>query len=232
VDTNSPPAPSEREQAYAVLDEAPLCYIGFIESGEPVVFPALHGRVGDLLYLHGSPARTLLRAAGSGRPLCISAVVLDGVAVGRRACTIALNYRSVLLSGRGRPVDDPAEKELGLRAITERITPGAWERGRPPSPAEVEATGMVALTITALSLRTRCRPAQDDEADRALPCWAGVIPLRLQAGAPAPEPGLPPGLAVPPVLGSPPAPGAGAPGGAGRTAVVPRSAGQHGLLGE
>jgi len=196
------PNPAQQAAALAVLDEAPICHVGFVEAGEPVVLPALHGRVDDTLYLHGSPDGALLRAVGSGRPLCINAVVLDSIAVARSACHTALNYRSVLLSGSGRPVHDPAEKEAALRAITERITPGAWERGRTPSPDDVAAPAVVALTITGISLRVRSGPAHDHEADVSLPCWAGVVPLRLAAGPAVPEPGVPIGLEAPVVLGS------------------------------
>ena len=196
------PNPAQQTAALAVLDEAPICHVGFVEAGEPVVLPALHGRVDDTLYLHGSPDGALLRAVGSGRPLCINAVVLDSIAVARSACHTALNYRSVLLSGSGRPVHDPAEKEAALRAITERITPGAWERGRTPSPDDVAAPAVVALTITGISLRVRSGPAHDHEADVSLPCWAGVVPLRLAAGPAVPEPGVPIGLEAPVVLGS------------------------------
>lgn len=197
------PGAAQQAAALAVLDEAPICHVGFVESGEPVVLPALHGRVGDTFYLHGSPDGALLRAVASGKALCINAVVLDGVAVARCACHTALNYRSVLLSGSGRPVDDPVEKEAALRAITARITPGAWERGRTPSPADISATAVVALTITGISLRVRSGPPNDHEADLSLPCWAGVVPLRLAAGSPIPEPGVPAGLEAPDVLGSP-----------------------------
>lgn len=214
-------SPSDREAAYAILDEAPVCHIGFVESGEPVVLPGLHGRVADVLYLHGSPARTLLAAVGSGRPLCINAVLVDGVAVARCACSTALNYRSVVLSGRGRLVEDPEEKERALRAITERITPGGWRRGRTPSAAEIEATGVAALDITSIGLRTRTGPAEDDPADRVLPAWSGIVPLCLTTGTPLPDPGVPPGLPVPPVIGSNPVPREGAPGRGGRTSSRP-----------
>ena len=49
MDPSPVPGPGEREQAYAILDEAPICHIGFVESGEPLVLPALHGRVGEVL---------------------------------------------------------------------------------------------------------------------------------------------------------------------------------------
>ncbi len=68
----------------------------------------------------GQPAGGVIGAAASGAPLCISAVVLDGVVVAHSACDSGLNYRSVLVTGTGREVEDPAEAELALRAITER----------------------------------------------------------------------------------------------------------------
>jgi hypothetical protein len=36
----------------------------------------------------------------------------------------------------------------------------------------------------------RTGPPLDDEEDFALPVWAGVVPLRLVAGAPVPDPAL------------------------------------------
>jgi len=44
----------------------------------------------------------------------------------------------------------------------------------------------------------RTGPPKDDEADYALPVWAGEIPLGLQPGPPVADPRLAPGIAVPP----------------------------------
>jgi nitroimidazol reductase NimA-like FMN-containing flavoprotein (pyridoxamine 5'-phosphate oxidase superfamily) len=197
---SEPAEPDTLGAVHAVLDEAPICHVAFVEDGRPMVLPALHGRVGAVLYLHGSLRGALLRAAASGASLSINAVVLDGVAVARTACHSALNYRSALLTGVGRPVEDLAEKESALRAITERITPGGWERGRPPSAEEIRGTTVVAVTIAQATLRERSGPPKDDEADLTLPCWAGVVPLRLVADSAVTDPRLPAGLPVPPVL--------------------------------
>jgi uncharacterized protein len=189
------------EAAAAVLDAAPICHVAFLEGGLPRVLPAVHVRVGTTLYLHGSPASTVLRAATSGAPLSLSAVVLDGVVMAHSACHSGLNYRSVLLSGTGREVDDPTEIERALRAITERVTPGGWERGRLPRPDEVATTAVAAVAISDFSVRARSGPSKEDEADRALAGWSGVIPLHLQAGPALADPGVPPGTPVPPVFG-------------------------------
>jgi hypothetical protein len=195
------------EAAAAVFAAAPICHLAFVEEGQPRVLPALHALVGTTLYLHGSPASSVIRAAASGALLSISAVVLDGVAVAHSACDSALNYRSVLCSGTGREVEDPGEVEQALRAITERVTPGAWERGRLPRPDEVAATAVAAVTITEFSVRARFGPAREDEADRSLPGWTGIVPLGLQAGPARPDPGVPGSLPVPPVFGGRAQPG-------------------------
>ena len=186
--------------AAAVLDAAPICHVAFIDAGLPRVLPATHARVGDTLYFHGSPAGGVIGAAASGTALCISAVVLDGVVVAHSACHSGLNYRSVLVTGAGREVEAPAEIELALQAITERVTPGGWERGRRPRPDEVAGTAVAAVTVTAFTVRARSGPSKEDEADRGLAGWSGVVPLRLTAGPAQADPGVPPGTPAPPVL--------------------------------
>ncbi len=190
------------EAASAVLDAAPICHVAFLEGGLPLVLPAVHARVGTTLYLHGSPASTVIRAAASGGPLSIGAVVLDGVVVAHSACHSGLNYRSVLLSGTGREVEAPAEIEQALRAITERITPGGWERGRLPRADEVATTAVAAVSISGFSVRARSGPSKEDDADRALAGWSGVVPLHLQAGPALADPGVPSGTLAPPVFGA------------------------------
>lgn len=207
------PAAQTWEAAAAVFDAAAICHIAFVEEGLPRVLPAVHALVGTTLYFHGSPASSVIRAAASGAPLSISVVVLDGVAVARSACHTALNYRSVLCSGTGREVEDPGEAEQALQAITEKLTPGAWHRGRSPRLDEMAAPAVAAVTVTGVSVRTRSGPTRQEEADRRLPGWSGVVPLHLQVGPAVPDPQVPPGTPVPAVLpqvaGSPPSPAGG-----------------------
>ena len=189
------------EAAAAVLDAAPICHVAFLEGGLPRVLPAVHARVGTTLYFHGSPTSTVVRAAAAGAPLSISAVVLDGVVVAHSACHSGLNYRSALLSGTGREVEDPDEIEQALRVITERVTPGGWQRGRLPRSQEIATTAVAAVTISEFSVRARSGPSKEDEADRGLTGWSGVVPLCLQAGPAAPDPQVAAGVVRPPIFG-------------------------------
>jgi hypothetical protein len=98
-----------------------------------------------------------------------------------------MNYRSVVALGQARLVTDPEEKMTALGHITNHLAPGRWEEARLPNEKEVKSTTVVALTLDEVSAKVRTGPPIDDEEDYALPVWAGVVPLRIEAGEPAPD---------------------------------------------
>ena len=191
----------ERAVIDAILDEALLSHLGITDGGgHPFVLPMLHARRGDLVYLHGSAGGRTLRALRAGTPACLTVSLLDGLVLARAAMHHSANYRSVVLLGRAREVEDPEEKRLACREILEHIVPGRWHDVRPPSEHELKATAIVAMPIEEASAKVRTGPPLDDEADHALSAWAGVVPLTMRAGAPAPDPRLPAGIQPPPYL--------------------------------
>ena len=187
----------DADAVHAILDEAYFCHLGFVVDGEPRVLPTLHVRVDDTLFLHGSTGSRPLLAAREGLPVCVAVTLLDGLVLGRSQFHHSANYRSVVLLGRARAVDDPDEKRVACREIVEHVVPGRWEDVRPPSDNELKATMIVAMPIDQASAKIRSGPPLDDEADHELPAWAGVIPLGMSAGTPAPDPALAAGVAVP-----------------------------------
>jgi hypothetical protein len=189
----------ERATIDAILDEALIAHLGIAdESGQPFVIPTLHARSGDVVYLHGSTASRTLRALASGSPACLTVTLLDGLVLARAAMHHSANYRSAILLGTARLLDDRAEKLAALERIVEHIVPGRWAEARRPSENELKATSVLALAIDECSAKLRSGPPQDDEADYALPVWAGVIPLSSRPGAPQPDPRLDARVAVPP----------------------------------
>lgn len=191
-------ARTDRAELHAVLDAGLVCHLGIVLGGAPVVLPTGYGRLGDVLYLHGSTGAASLRAAPDA-PVCVTVTLLDGVVHARSVFHFSMNYRSAVVHGVPRPVTDPDERLAGLRAITENIAPGAWDHARPPNRRELAATTVLALDLTEASVKVRTGPPIDDDEDVALPDapWAGVLPVRTSFGAPDPCPLLPPGTPVP-----------------------------------
>jgi uncharacterized protein len=108
-----------------------------------------------------------------------------------------MNYRSVMAIGRIRPVTDHEEKDAALRALVEHIVPGRSGTVRGGDRRELAATAVLALPLDEVSAKVRTGPPKDDEPDYALPVWAGVLPLALTPGEPAPDPVLDPSIPTP-----------------------------------
>ncbi|MGY1712920.1 pyridoxamine 5'-phosphate oxidase family protein [Geodermatophilus sp. SYSU D01106] len=190
-------ARTDRADLYAVLDAGLVGHLGIVLGGAPVVLPTGYGRDGDTLYLHGSTGAATLRAAAGGAPVCFTVTHLDGIVYARSAMHHSMNYRCAVVHGTARPVTDPDERLRAFAVLTEHLAPGSWAATRQPSRKEAAATAVLALDLTEASVKVRTGPPGDDEADLALPVWAGVLPLRTVVGEPEPCPLLPEGTPVP-----------------------------------
>jgi uncharacterized protein len=171
----------DRSVIDAILDEALICHVGLVTGDQPFVIPTIHWRMGDELYIHGSAASRMIEHGGSALPICATVTLVDGVVLARSAFHHSMNYRSVVILGQARVVNEPAEKLAALTVLVNRFSPGRAERVRAPSEQELKATTVLAVPIAEASAKVRQGGPIDDEADLALPVWAGVIPLRLEA---------------------------------------------------
>ncbi|MCE9579083.1 MAG: pyridoxamine 5'-phosphate oxidase family protein [Deltaproteobacteria bacterium] len=183
---------------HAILDEALVCHVAIASpenlssdsiSGGPRVLPTAFVRVDDALYLHGSAANGMFRAIAAGAEVAIAVTLLDGLVLARTAFHHSVNYRSVVIFGRGAQVHDLAVQRRALAALVDRMVPGRAEACRPPSDRELAATIVVAIPIDEASAKIRSGPpVPDDGEDAALPYWAGVIPLATVREAPIAAP--------------------------------------------
>jgi uncharacterized protein len=175
----------------AILDEALICHLGYVdEAGGPRVIPTVHARIGDILYLHGSAASRTATAVAEGGEVCVVATIVDGLVLARSAFSHSMNYRSVVVYGRARPVTERGEQLRVARALADHIATGRGADARMPTDAELAQTTMLALPIAEVSAKIRTGPPKDAEEDLELPVWAGVLPLRLIPGEPIAAPEL------------------------------------------
>src|SRR5437764_14430968 len=94
----------DRNTVNAIIDEALICHVGFVVDGSPVVIPTIHTRIGETLYFHGSAASRMLRSLRGGIDACVTITLLDGLVMARSAFHPSMNYRSVVVMGKGRQV--------------------------------------------------------------------------------------------------------------------------------
>jgi hypothetical protein len=189
----------DRATVHAILDAAMIGHVGVVRHGRPVVIPMLFGRVGDDLYLHGSPASQLLRALGDGIDVCFTTTLIDGLVFARSAFHHSMNYRAVVIVATASPVvgDD---KLVGLRAVVEHITPGRWDEARPPTDVELRKTSVLRMPIDEASAKIRVGGPADDVEDLALPIWAGQVGITHHFAAPTDADDLVGGIGVSPAV--------------------------------
>ncbi|MGY4928760.1 pyridoxamine 5'-phosphate oxidase family protein [Streptomyces sp. 900105755] len=193
----------DRELVHAILDEGYLCHLGFVRDGAPVVLPTLYGRVGEVLYLHGSTGSRPLRMTGQADPglaVCVTVTHVDGLVLARSAFHHSVNYRSVVVHGIAHQVTDPEEKSRALDALVDHVVPGRAADSRPANKRELAATAVIRLDLNEVSAKTRTGGANDEPEDMDLPHWAGVLPLRKGYDAPVANGDLAADVAVPPYL--------------------------------
>ncbi len=190
----------DRAVINAILDEALICYVGLNHNGRPAVVPTVHARLGDTLYIHGSPASRMLRQMKRGAEICVTTAIIDGLVVARTPFHNSMNYRSVIVYGSPRFVDDPEEKMAAFAAITEHVIPGRWVDSRPPNDKEVTGTLIVAITLDEASAKVRVGGPKDEPEDYDLPIWAGVVPVARVYGKPIVDDDLRVTVAVPDYL--------------------------------
>jgi hypothetical protein len=187
----------DRDLAYSIIDEATVAHVGLIDRERPVVIPMLHARLGDRLYLHGSPATRLMRATKPAADICVTITVIDGLVLARSAFHHSANYRSVVMFGVTEPVSSVVERRKILEAYVDKIVPERRPHLRAMSDKEVRGTAVISIPIDEASVKTRVGGPVDEEEDYDLPIWAGVLPARTGYATPIPDPRNHPSLEVP-----------------------------------
>ena len=170
-----------------ILDAGLLCHVGYVIDGQPYVTPTAYWREGDHVYWHGSSASRMLRVLEKGVDVCFTASHLDGLVLARSGFNHSINYRSVMLFGRARKIEDEGAKLRALESFLEHMFQGRWQELRPATRQEIKATTVLRMAIEEGSAKVRTGWPHDDEDDYSWPVWAGVVPVQAVVQPPLPD---------------------------------------------
>jgi nitroimidazol reductase NimA-like FMN-containing flavoprotein (pyridoxamine 5'-phosphate oxidase superfamily)/GNAT superfamily N-acetyltransferase len=171
---------------HTVLDECLLCHVGVATAEGPVVLPMGFVRMGEAMVLHGAVSNRILAAVAGGATACVTVTALDGLVLARSALRHSMNFRSVVVFGKGRTLATREEKRAALDAMIDRYAASRARTLRPSTEAELDATLVVAIPLGEASAKVRTGPPLDLPADLGANVWAGVVPLRAAWGAAVP----------------------------------------------
>ncbi len=186
----------DAETIHGILDAMPMCSVGYVFEGKPVVTPTMQWRDGNMIYWHGSSASRMLRAVATHQ-VCVCVSIVDALVLARSAYNYNLNHRSVMVFGEARQITDDQEKRHQLENFVNKVIPGQWDRLRPVHEKELKATTLMSLEISEASAKLRTGHTEDDEEDYAFPVWCGLVPVSFNIAAPIADPRNLPGLEMP-----------------------------------
>jgi hypothetical protein len=173
----------DKATVYDILDSALICHIAYVIDGQPYCTPTSFWREGDHLYWHGSSASRMLRAQAAGVPVCLTVTHVDAIVLARRGFNHSINYRSAMVFGTARLVEDQAEKLAAANHFIDRLFPGRSKLVRPATTKEIKATAFLRMEIEQASAKIRNETMHDDEEDYSAPAWTALFPIRAVVGA-------------------------------------------------
>lgn len=177
----------EKEMIYSILDEALFCTISYVFENKPFSIPTAFVRRDNKLYIHGSVGSHFIWELEKGVPVCLSVTLLDALVVAKSAFSHSVNYRSVVLFSQGEKVEDTAVKWNVLEWLTNKIVPNSWEYLRPMKENEVRKTTVLSFDIDEVSAKVRSGMPNDEEEDKPLLIWSGIIPIETSRRDPVPD---------------------------------------------
>jgi nitroimidazol reductase NimA-like FMN-containing flavoprotein (pyridoxamine 5'-phosphate oxidase superfamily) len=183
-------AQTDRATLYDVLGASLVCHLGVVVDGVPLALPTVFAvdrdgpDEGGTLYVHGSVAsRSLVQ--GPDQDVSVTVTVLDGIVLARSGFNHSMNYRSAVVVGRPRRVEDADERSHALDLLVDHVAPGRSATLRRPTRKELAATTVLALALHEASVKRRAGDPDDEDWDvEAGGVWAGVLPLRVTGADP------------------------------------------------
>jgi hypothetical protein len=108
--------------------------------------------------------------------------------------------RAAVAFGSFDVVEGDGAQIAAYRAFADKLVSGCRSEVRAPSAKELRVAAILALDLTAASVKVRSGPPDDDSPDAARDTWAGVVSLALSHGEPQPSAGLRAELALAPSI--------------------------------
>ena len=170
------------EEMHEILRAGSVAHVAVITEEGPLVLPMVYGIGEGVMYLHGALANSLLKA-GANADICATVTILDGLVYAKTPFNHSMNYRSVVVRGTARVVEDEQEVMRALQLMTDHVVP-TWDTTRRPSASEIRATRVIALPLTEMSAKIRAGGAINVPEDEGAEYWSGQIPVTTIYGAP------------------------------------------------
>ncbi len=116
-----------RAEIDAVIRGCTVCRLGLADAGRPYVVPMCFGYDGQCLYVHCAHDGRKIDILRRNNRVCVEFDIAEGlVSGGDQGCRWSMRYRSVLVEGTARFVDEPDARRQALAVIMAQYAPGTF----------------------------------------------------------------------------------------------------------
>ena len=148
------------DESAEILVQGQVAHVGFIAGGQPFVVPMSYHfdpQAPDILYLHGSVRSRAIEQLADGQAVCVTVTLTDGLVYSRKAMNHSMNYRSVMVFGHGKLVEDEGRKFEVFDQMVQKYFPGrhVGEDYNPPPSENLGITALVEVIIDEWSGKAR-----------------------------------------------------------------------------
>lgn len=137
---------SDEEETKAILRE---CTEGSLATvcpdGSPYVVTVNYLYHKDCIYLHGSLTGKKMENIAHDERVCFEVHVVEKIVRAADAINFGTRYRSVIINGRAKVLDDPRDKRNALMLLTAKYAGGA--SFNPPTDRQIETTAVIQIKI-------------------------------------------------------------------------------------
>lgn len=172
------------DETSEILLAGSVAHVGFVDDGMPYVIPLSYhydAATPDKIYLHGAMRSRAMDLLATGVPMCVTVTLTDGLVYSRKAMNHSINYRSVVLFGKGRDIVDEDRKFELFDKMVQRYFPGrnVGEHYNAPPSADLGITALVEVDIEEWNAKARRGgPTGPDDNKPDAKGTAGVVDLR------------------------------------------------------
>jgi len=137
----------------------------------------LHAVVKDKIYLHASVGSRILKQLTDCSKVTLAATDVHGIVLSKSLFNSSMNYQSAVIFGSTKRITDEILMYDAFENMVDRFFKGRFEDARKPSKNEWLQTAMIEFTIDEFSLKKRTGMPKEEEDDKKLPIWSGVVPV-------------------------------------------------------
>jgi len=175
------------DELFSFLNKTHFVTVSFIQKKTIFSIPMLHAVYNEKIYLHAAVGSRITKELTNNASVTLSATDVHGIVLSKSLFNSSMNYQSAVVFGETKRIDDEEIMYAAFENMVDRFFKGRFEDARKPTKNEWLQTAMLEFTINEFSLKQRTGMPKEEESDKTLPIWSGVVPLKSEFVEPEPD---------------------------------------------